>query len=42
MDESSALYIPNLTAVQNSHAHYANCENHYIMECAGYRPLYVL
>lgn len=27
------------TIIQNPHAHYANCENHYIMEHAKYRPL---
>ncbi len=42
MDGFLGLYIPNLTIVQNPHAHYANCGNHYGMECAMYRPCYVL
>ncbi len=36
------LACPNLTIVRHSHAHYASCENHYVMECARYRPLYAL
>jgi hypothetical protein len=38
IDKVFLLGLPDLTIVQNPHAHYANDENHYVMERAWYRP----
>jgi hypothetical protein len=32
------LGLPNRTIVQNPHAHYANDENHYVMEMCLVQP----